>query len=259
MKKGILILAALGMTLQLCAQVPRWTSQAWAAAQAELKKAVPQKYAEIEKLQSVNMLAAMEKLRELAREENIQFPDVFPRFSHDGGAMGQRMRQPQTPHRGTADALASTERKLHKERPAEYREIERLRAEADLKVFKLAAKAGIRLPDSMEIYRKKLNVLRIYFPQEYRKARELQRTDAEGGAKILRGLAAKLELGLSDPPGKRNAGNASLPQGDAMIQLRKRFPEEMKKLDKLKHNAPVAYRQQLRKLMEKMNAENKGK
>lgn len=259
MKKGILILAAFGMTLQLCAQVPRWTSREWAAAQAELKKAAPQKYAEIEKLQSVNMLAAMEKLRELAREENIQFPDVFPRFSHDGGAMGQRMRQPQTPHRGTADALASTERKLHKERPAEYREIERLRAEADLKVFKLAAKAGIRLPDSMEIYRKKLNVLRIYFPQEYRKARELQRTDAEGGAKILRGLAAKLELGLSDPPGKRNAGNASLPQGDAMIQLRKRFPEEMKKLDKLKHNAPVAYRQQLRKLMEKMNAENKGK
>ena len=259
MKKGILILAAFGMTLQLCAQVPRWTSQAWAAAQAELKKAVPQKYAEIEKLQSVNMLAAMEKLRELAREENIQFPDVFPRFSHDGGAMGQRMRQPQTPHRGTADALASTERKLHKELPAEYREIERLRAEADLKVFKLAAKAGIRLPDSMEIYRKKLNVLRIYFPQEYRKARELKRTDAEGGAKILRSLAAKLELELSDPPGKRNAGNASLPQGDAMIQLRKRFPEEMKKLDKLKHNAPVAYRQQLRKLMEKMNAENKGK
>lgn len=259
MKKGILILAALGMTLQLCAQVPRWTSQAWAAAQAELKKAAPQKYAEIEKLQSVNMLAAMEKLRELAREENIQFPDVFPRFSHDGGAMGQRMRQPQTPHRGTVDALASAERKLHKERPAEYREIERLRAEADLKVFKLAAKAGIRLPDSMEIYRKKLNVLRIYFPQEYRKARELQRTDAEGGAKILRSLAAKLELELSDSPGKRNAGNASLPQGDAMIQLRKRFPEEMKKLDKLKHNAPVAYRQQLRKLMEKMNAENKGK
>ncbi len=259
MKKGILILAALGMTLQLCAQVPRWTSQAWAAAQAELKKAVPQKYAEIEKLQSVNMLAAMEKLRELAREENIQFPDVFPRFSRDGGAMGQRMRQPQTPHRGTVDALASAERKLHKERPAEYREIERLRAEADLKVFKLAAKAGIRLPDSMEIYRKKLNVLRIYFPQEYRKARELQRTDAEGGAKILRSLAAKLELGLPDPPGKRNAGNASLPQGDAMIQLRKRFPEEMKKLDKLKHNAAVAYRQQLRKLMEKMNAENKGK
>lgn len=257
MKKGILILAAFGMTLQLCAQVPRWTSREWAAAQAELKKAAPQKYAEIEKLQSVNMLAAMEKLRELAREENIQFPDVFPRFSHDGGAMGQRMRQPQTPHRGTADALASTERKLHKERPAEYREIERLRAEADLKVFKLAAKAGIRLPDSMEIYRKKLNVLRIYFPQEYRKARELQRTDAEGGAKILRGLAAKLELGLSDPPGKRNAGNASLPQGDAMIQLRKRFPEEMKKLDKLKHNAPVAYRQQLRKLMEKMNTETK--
>lgn len=257
MKKGILILAALGMTLQLCAQVPRWTSQAWAAAQAELKKAAPQKYAEIEKLQSVNMLAAMEKLRELAREENIQFPDVFPRFSHDGGAMGQRMRQPQTPHRGTADALAPAERKLHKERPAEYREIEWLRAEADLKVFKLAAKAGIRLPDSMEIYRKKLNVLRIYFPQEYRKARELQRTDAEGGAKILRSLAAKLELELSDPPGKRNAGNASLPQGDAMIQLRKRFPEEMKKLDKLKHNAPVAYRQQLRKLMEKMNAETK--
>ena len=257
MKKGILILAALGMTLQLCAQVPRWTSQAWAAAQAELKKAAPQKYAEIEKLQSVNMLAAMEKLRELAREENIQFPDVFPRFSHDGGAMGQRMRQPQTPHRGTVDALASAERKLHKERPAEYREIERLRAEADLKVFKLAAKAGIRLPDSMEIYRKKLNVLRIYFPQEYRKARELQRTDAEGGAKILRSLAAKLELELSDSPGKRNAGNASLPQGDAMIQLRKRFPEEMKKLDKLKHNAPVAYRQQLRKLMEKMNTETK--
>lgn len=259
MKKGILILAALGMTLQLCAQVPRWTSQAWAAAQAELKKAAPQKYAEIEKLQSVNMLAAMEKLRELAREENIQFPDVFPRFSHDGGAMGQRMRQPQTPHREPHDPMAALEKRLHKERPAEYREIERLRAEADLKVFKLAAKAGIRLPDSMEIYRKKLNVLRIYFPQEYRKARELQRTDAEGGAKILRSLAAKLELGLSDPPGKRNAGNASLPQGDAMIRLRKRFPEEMKKLDKLKHNAPVAYRQQLRKLMEKMNAENKGK
>lgn len=259
MKKSILILTVLCFAVPLFAQLPRWTSQAWAAAQAELKKAVPQKYAEIEKLQSVNMLAAMEKLRELAREENIQFPDVFPRFSHDGGAMGQRMRQPQTPHRGMADALAPAERKLHKERPAEYREIERLRAEADLKLFKLAEKSGIRLPDSMEIYRKKLNVLRIYFPQEYRKARELQRTDAEGGAKILRSLAAKLELELSDPPGKRNAGNASLPQGDAMIQLRKRFPEEMKKLDKLKHNAPVAYRQQLRKLMEKMNAENKGK
>ena len=44
-----------------------------------------------------------------------------------------------------------------------------------------------------------------------------------------------------------------------MIQLRKRYPEEMKRLDKLRHNAPVAYRQQLRSLMEKMNAENKGK
>lgn len=259
MKKGILILAALGMTLQLCAQVPRWTSQAWAAAQAELKKAAPQKYAEIEKLQSVNMLAAMEKLRELAREENIQFPDVFPRISRDGGAMGQRMRQPQAPSREPHDPMAALEKRLHKERPAEYREIERLRAEADLKLFKLAEKSGIRLPDSMEIYRKKLNVLRIYFPQECRKAGELQRVDPDASAKILRGLAAKLELGLSDPPGKRNAGNASLPQGDAMIRLRKRFPEEMKKLDKLKHNAPVAYRQQLRKLMEKMNAENKGK
>lgn len=31
----------------------------------------------------------------------------------------------------------------------------------------------------------------------------------------------------------------------------------MQKLDKLKHNAPVAYRQQLRKLMEKMNTETK--
>lgn len=191
MKKGILILAAFGMTLQLCAQVPRWTSQAWAAAQAELKKAVPQKYAEIEKLQSVNMLAAMEKLRELAREENIQFPDVFSRFSHDGGAMGQRMRQPQTPHRGTADALAPAERKLHKERPAEYREIERLRAEADLKLFKLAEKSGIRLPNTMEIYRRKLNLLRIYFPQECRKAGELQRVDPDASAKILRGLAGE--------------------------------------------------------------------
>lgn len=256
MKKGILILTALCFAVPLSAQVSQWTSREWATAQAELKKAAPLKYAEIEKLQSVNMLVAMEKLREVAREENIQFPDVFPHIFRDGGAMGQRMRQPQTPSREPHDPMAALEKMLHKEHSAEYREIELLRAEADLKVFKLAAKAGIRLPDTMEIYRKKLNVLRIYFPQEYRKARELQRTDAEGGAKILRSLAAKLELRLPDPPGKRNA---SIPQGDVMIQLRKRYPEEMKRLDKLKHNAPVAYRQQLRNLMEKMNAENKGK
>ena len=186
MKKGILILTALCFAVPLSAQVSQWTSREWATAQAELKKAAPLKYAEIEKLQSVNMLVAMEKLREVAREENIQFPDVFPHIFRDGGAMGQRMRQPQTPSREPHDPMAALEKMLHKERSAEYREIELLRAEADLKVFKLAAKAGIRLPDTMEIYRKKLNVLRIYFPQEYRKARELQRTDAEGGAKILR-------------------------------------------------------------------------
>ena len=81
MKKGILILAAFGMTLQLCAQVPRWTSLAWAAAQAELKKAVPQKYAEIEKLQSVNMLAAMETARTRAGGEypvSRCLPPFFP-------------------------------------------------------------------------------------------------------------------------------------------------------------------------------------
>lgn len=257
MKKGILILTVLCFAVPLFAQLSQWTSREWAAAQAELKKAAPQKYAEIEKLQSVNMLAAMEKLRELAREENIQFPDVFPRYHGNGGSIGQRMRRQQSqPAREADNAFASAERMLSKQHAAEYREIERLRAEADLKVFKLAAKAGLRIPVSRETYAKKLNVLRVYFPQEYRKAMELQSIDPDTSSKILRGLAAKLEIGLTDPPGKKSV---PVPQGDSMIQLRKRFPEEMKKLDKLKHNAPVAYRQQLRKLMEKMDAENKGK
>ena len=62
----------------------------WERVQAELKKKAPEKYAEIEKLQATNLFAAMEKMRELAVEQDIQLPGR--RMGRERGMPGRRMR-----------------------------------------------------------------------------------------------------------------------------------------------------------------------
>ena len=62
----------------------------WERVQAELKKKAPEKYAEIEKLQATNLFAAMEKMRELAVEQDIQLPGR--RMGRERGMAGRRMR-----------------------------------------------------------------------------------------------------------------------------------------------------------------------
>ena len=72
-------------------------SESWAKAQAELRKKAPEKYAEIEKLQSTNLLEAMNKMRELAAEQGIELPGnrmrggmMDARRGFDGGNRGPR-------------------------------------------------------------------------------------------------------------------------------------------------------------------------
>ena len=252
------------------AKAPRTDmTEEWARVQAELKKKAPEKYAEIEKLQKTNMFAAMQKMRELAAEEKIQLPFPGRRMGGERGMEGRRMRgfgsdrggreqrgaSREITRAGRGGGRAVIEAKLKKEYPEEYAKIEQARLNVEEQLQALAKKANVKLPATPETTRLRMEQLKSKFPKECEEIEKLRKDDPRAADEKMRELAKKAGIELPAPPRPRGPKGGPGRDGNPMPELRRRYPEKMRELDRLRRTSPEEYRVQVRELLKKLDAE----
>ena len=254
-------------------------SAEWAKIQAELKGKYPEKFKEIEKLQATNLYAALEKMRELASEASMTLPSdrrgsrggrwggdrrggmgMRPGMSGGGGMFGN-MRNPR----------ASVEAELKEKYPAEYAEVEKQRILAENKLEELAKKANVKLPATTESVRLKMEELKNSgkYKAEFEEIEKLRADDPRAAFQKTRELMQK--AGIEMPQMGRFASGGFGRQGNSeaedisrtprenpmrrLMDLRKKYPEEMRKLDAVRRDDPEAYRKGVMELLKKSEAE----
>ena len=92
-------------------------------------------------------------------------------------------------------------------------------------------------------------------PEKYAEIEKLQATNLFAAMEKMRELAEKAGIELPLPPRRRGPKGGPGRFGNPMPELRRRFPEKMRELDKIRRSSPVEYRTQIRELMKKMEAE----
>lgn len=258
-------------------------SAEWAKVQAELRKKYPEKFKEIEKLQATNLYAALEKMRELASEASMTLPSdrrgprggrrgageggdwrggmgMRPGMSGGGGMFGN-MRNPR----------ASVEAELKEKYPAEYAEVEKQRILAENKLEDLAKKANVKLPATTESVRLKMEELKNSgkFKAEFEEIEKLRADDPRAAFQKTRELMQKAgiempQMGRFATGGFGRQGNSEAedisrtPRENPMrrlMDLRKKYPEEMRRLEAARRNDPEAYRKGVMELLKKSEAE----
>lgn len=252
------------------ARMQQDSSAEWAKAQAELRKRYPEKYKEIEKLQETNLFAAMEKMRELASEASVTLPGSRREYRggrHGGMGGGMGMPGGMGMMGSMRNPRASVEAELKAKYPAEYAEIEKQRMLVENKLEKLAEKANMKLPATAESIRLKMEELKISgkYKAEFEEIEKLRTSDPRAAFLKTRELMAK--AGIEMPEMRRggmmgSADSETAPPRSSranpmrqIMELRRKYPEEMKKLDALRRDDPKAYRDGIMELLKKSGAE----
>lgn len=140
--------------------------------------------------------------------------------------------------------------------PKEFAELEKSALELDKKQAELAAKAGVKLQETMEC---KLRKLRAADPAGFSAAiAEFKKNPRNGFSKMTE-LAKKHKIELFQRPG----GNRQLPKPPAsgrdigrpdFRKLRRLYPEEMKKYEELRRENPAEARKILEGLVKRANS-----
>ena len=155
---------------------------------------------------------------------------------------------------GLANFIAEEE--IRAKFPKEFAELEKAALELDKKQAELAAKAGVKLQETME---SKLRKLRAADPAGFTAAiAEFKKNPSNGFSKMM-ALAKKHNIELFQRPG----GNRQLPQPPApgrsigrpdFRKLRQLYPEEMKKYEELRREKPAEARKMLEELVKRSNS-----
>ena len=103
--------------------------------------------------------------------------------------------------------------------------------------------------------RLKMEQLKNKFPKEFAEVEKLRKEDPRAANEKMRELAEKAGIELPLPPRRRGPKGGPGRFGNPMPELRRRFPEKMRELDKIRRSSPVEYRTEIRELMKKMEAE----
>ena len=148
------------------------------------------------------------------------------------------------------DALSSKP-DSKKEFPEEYAKIEQARLNVEEQLQALAKKADVKLPDTPETMRLKMEQLKNKFPKEFAEVEKLRKEDPRAANEKMRELAEKAGIELPLPPRRRGPKGGPGRFGNPMPELRRRFPEKMRELDKIRRSSPVEYRTEIRELMKK--------
>ena len=253
-------------------------AETFAESQAKVKEKYPAEFAEIQKLAASDMSAAQKKLHELARKGNISLPREgrsnfrnFPRLSGDrrgrGGRPGmgpgfgaRRMGQFNLLRRFIAES------QIKSKFAAEYAAADREFLAAVEKIEALAKQAKVTLPLSTEIQIRKL---RAKAPAEFAALEEQSASDPGRAFAGLRELAEKHKIEIwemrGNSRGQGNSGERPAPPPAAsrenprqiIRRLQKKYPQEMKRIMKLREEDPRAFSSELQKLNRRDQAETK--
>jgi len=252
-------------------------TEEWAKVQTELKQKYPKEFAEIEKLQATNLFAALQKMRELAEQKSVRTPGFNRRNSRGGERMSFGEGDSRRMRRGGGGmgagfngSRAPVEAGLRQKYPAEYAQIVKQRIQADRDLEALAKKANVKLPASMESAQLKLEALKLEgkYPAEFAEIEKLRQNDPFAAIRKTRELMEKAGIETPANPFSGRSGGFSAngnpnrnmtpsgagPRANPMQkiqELRKQYPEEMKKLDELRRKDPQAYRRGVMDLMKK--------
>ena len=183
--------------------------------------------------------------------------------SRDGG---RQFRPGRDGMERRGDPRAEAEAQIKEKFPAEYAEIEKLRAEADAKLRELAKKAGIEIPKT---FAEQMAELKEKYPKEMAEIEELQKTDRMAAFRKMRELAEKAGIALPfGRPGQgpgRMGGRGDVPGEDAprmranpmqqLRQLRQKFPKEMAEVEELRRTDPAAARAKMQELIKQLEAD----
>lgn len=172
---------------------------------------------------------------------------------HDG--MGRRR-----------DPRAEAEAQIREKFPAEYAEIEKLRAEAEAKLRDLAEKAGVEIPKT---FAEQLLALKEKYPKEMAEIEELRKTDRMAANRKMRELAEKAGIALpvhrpGPAFGRMGEGTASgeeVPPPPPRVnrmrklkQLRRKFPKEMAEIEELRRTDPAAAQTKMQELIKQLES-----
>ncbi len=260
------------------------TLKKWQEAQAQLKQKYPEKFAEIEKLQNTNLFAALEKMRALARENDVSLP-VSGRsgrggFGGDrGGDRGEGYRQGgqfggQGGFGARQNPRTTAEEEIKKLFPTDYAEVEKLRASIEDKLQTLAKKGNVTLPESMESMRIKMAAVREKYKTEFAEIEKLREVDPQAAIERTREIFQKEGIeygpfmgggrgGMASTTAEQTPAQAPQHRANPMEKLnliRQKYPEEFAKIQELRQSNPEEYRKQFQALVAKYDAETaKGK
>lgn len=266
-------------------QTSEETLKKWEDAQAQLKQKYPEKFAEIEKLQKTNLFAALEKMRTLARENEVALPvsGRNGRGGFGGGDRGEGFRQngfgaSQFGGLGgfgaRQNSRTTAEEQIKKLFPAEYAEVEKLRAGIEDKLQELAKKGNVTLPESMDSLRIKTAAIREKYKTEFAEIDKLREVDPMAALERAREIYQKEGLEFGSFMGGGRGGMTMGGGEQAQVQapqhrtnpmeklnlIRQKYPEEFAKIQDLRQSNPEEYRKQFQALVAKYDAETaKGK
>ena len=162
---------------------------------------------------------------------------------------------------------AAAEAELKAKYPAEYAEIEKQRILAENKLEELAKKANVKLPATAESIRLKMEELKNSgkYKAEFEEIEKLRTSDPRAAFMKTRELMAK--AGIEMPEMRRGGmmgaadSEVTVPRSSRenpmrrIMELRRKYPEEMKKLDAIRRENPKAYRDGVMELLKKSEAE----
>ena len=153
------------------------------------------------------------------------------------------------------DPRTEAEKKLKELYPAEYAEVQKLRDDAEKKLQELAKKANITLPAPPKSMSERMDELKKKYPKEMAEFEELQKTDRRAAFAKLRTLMEKEGMTFG-PQGRNPEAKMRENPNRKLKEIRKKYPEEWKKIQNVRKSDPGKARTMTRELMQKYDKES---
>ena len=172
------------------------------------------------------------------------------------------------------NSRAEAEKQIKEKFPKEYAAIEKSKEQAEEQLQALAKKANVKLPLTQEAMMKKMAAIREKYKAEFEEIDKLRQEDPqaarertneifkrEGIEMPMMGMGGfrRPEGNSQQPPRQPRRGNSGQDMRKKMDQIRKAYPEEVKKLQSLREEDPQKFRQEMKKLADRYDREHGGK
>ena len=174
---------------------------------------------------------------------------------------------------GFVNPRAEAEKQIKEKFPKEFAAIEKTKEQAEEQLQALAKKADVKLPMTQEAMMKKMAAIREKYKSEFEEINKLRQEDPQAARErtneIFKREGIEMPMmgmgGFRRPEGNSQQqrqprrGNSGQDMRKKMDQIRKAYPEEMKKIQALREEDPQKFRQEMKKLADRYDREHGGK